>query len=140
MMNGMQVARDVQTTFSEKWNTLRGMDFPSGRKGLQSGMCSSCLGWCFPSGLMLPVWAGASCLRWSLLFALVTSCHGGGAFQLAEKLPVWSQGFLFELRLAVWAGAPCLGGGTFHLGWGSRLGWSLLSWLGASCLRWDLQY
>ena len=57
------------------------------------------------SGLVLSVWAEASRLGWGLLFALVTSCLDGGAFQLAEKLPVWSQGFLFELRLPVWADA-----------------------------------
>ena len=92
-----------------------------------------------------------------LLFALVTFCLGGGAFQLAEKLPVWSQSFLFELRLPVWAGAfhlsetscldfgppvwagaSCLGRGTFHLGWGLPSGMEPSVWAGASCLCWGL--
>ena len=101
------------------------------------------------SGLVLPVWAEASRLGWGLLFALVTSCLGGGAFQLKEKLPVCSQGFLFELRLPVWAGAfhlsetscldfgppvwagtSCLGRGTFLLGWGFPSGMELSVWAG----------
>ena len=50
---------------------------------------------------------------------------GGGAFQLAEKLPVWSEGFLFELK-------------TFRLGWCLPSGRDLLLGLWTSRLHWGL--
>ena len=79
--------------------------------GCLCGLGAFCLEW-------------ASHLGWGLLFALVTSCLGGGAFQLAEKFPVWSQGFLFELRLPVWTGA-------FHLSETSCLDFEPPVWAGA---------
>ena len=86
--------------------------------------------------MVLPVWAEASRLDWDLLFALVASCLGGGGFQLAEKLAVLSQGFLFELRLPVWTGASHLSE-TSCLN-SSRLGWGFLSGQRACHLDWGL--